>query len=219
MNENFHGIVKRVMTELPHGRGATWEAPAVRMLELVAQAGDGDHLEIGVLHGATLIMAALVKEVCGLEGFVIGIDPMQGYYPAGPANPNGVYNERGDTLLTNEIDGVSRTPVTGEIFWENVRYFNVEHRVILVKEFSHPWPAALDGARFVSAYIDGDHYRDGPLHDWQNVHPRTSKLVWFDDCNPHCPGVQRACEVASQTPGWRMVELYHNHTFIVERAS
>jgi hypothetical protein len=210
-------IVARVMTELPRGRGATWLAPACRMMELVAMAGDGDHLEIGILHGATVIMAALTKETFGLQGDVIGIDPMQGYYPAGPANPHGVYNERGDFLLTREIDDVSKTPVTEAIFWQNVSHFHVGHRVRLVKAFSYPWPEPLQNAQFVSAYIDGDHYRDGPLHDWENVKDRTSKLVWFDDCNPNCPGVQRACVTAETAAGWHKLEHYLDHLFIVER--
>lgn len=214
MADKLDAIVWRAI-HLPKGKAATWFAPARRMAELILEAGDGNHLEIGVMHGPTLIMAALIKEEYGLAGDVIGIDPLEGYYPAGPLNPKGVYNEAGTQLLTKgDYQGV---PVTWDVLKYNLMYFDVGHRVRIVKTFSWPWPKELENETFVSAYIDGDHYRDGPTLDWKMVYPRTTKLVWFDDCNEHCPAVQRARVVANETPGWRERELFIDHLLVMER--
>lgn len=200
---------------LPNGKAATWFSPALRMAQYIYKAGDGDHLEIGVMHGPTLIMAALVKKEFNLEGTVIGVDPLEGYYPAGPLNPKGVYNEAGKVLLTK--DDYYGTPINMEVLQKNIDYFNVSDKIEIVKKFSYPWPQELENSRFVSAYIDGDHYRDGPTLDWNNVHLRTEKYVMLDDCNEHCPAVQRARVVAVNTPGWHEIELFQDHLLVMER--
>jgi hypothetical protein len=211
---NLNNIVSEIR-RLPFGQSCTVLSPTYRMAELVVEAGDGDHLEIGVLHGSTLIMAALIKKEYGLKGEVIGLDPMAGFYPPGPLNPNGVYNEKGTVLLS--ADEYKGTPVNMEILNKNIDHFGVGNHIRMVLEFSTPWPDALKDSRFVSCYIDGDHYRDAPTMDWNNVHPRTDKLVWFDDCNDNCPAIKRARTVARYTPGWKERELYAGHLLIMER--
>lgn len=214
----IRNIVSRVLTQLPLGTANTWQPVAEHMMELVAMAGDGDHLEIGVLHGATAIMAALTKEVLGIRGYVYAVDPLSGWFPASPDKPDGIVTESGD-LLTSPVEKTTGVPVSAKIFRSNVKFFGIGHRICLVQEFSNPWPVELEDMTFRSAYIDGDHYFDAPLKDWNNVHPRISPggLVWFDDCNDHCPGVQKACAVASKTPGWFVVELFNKQTFVLQK--
>jgi len=213
-------IAERVLAELPRGRGATWQEPAAYMTWLVGKAGHGDHLEIGTLHGATAIMAALAKQECGLSGAVVCIDPLAGYYPPGPCRPFGVSTD-GGKMISSEIDGPSHTPVTPEVFWENVDHFGVRERIRLVQAFSCPWPAELEDARFVSAYIDGDHYQEGPSIDWANVAPRIQPggLVWFDDCNRNCPGVLLAAVRAVAKDGWSFAGYFAGQTFVVQRSA
>lgn len=214
----IQGIVRTVMSQMPLGRITTWRSVAEYMMSLVAYAGDGDHLEIGVLHGGTAIMAALVKEKLGLQGHVYALDPFEGYYPPSPLQPDGVYSDT-DELITKEVDPATNIPITVETFRKNMQYFGIQHRIRIVKAFSYPWPEELEDHEFISAYIDGDHYKDGPMTDWGNVARRikVGGLVWFDDCNHHCPGVLRACEHAKAQPGWQFVNHAYDQTFVMQR--
>jgi len=217
-NPQISYIVRMVLGQMPLGRASTWQPVAERMMELVVEAGDGDHLEIGVLHGATAIMTALTKISFQIKGDVICIDPLQGFYPPDPSHPDGVFSDSGE-LITNAVEPSTKTPVSPKIFRANVSFFGVGHRISLVQAFSDPWPDALVDYRFTSAYIDGNHYQDGPLKDWNNVHPRIvpGGLVWFDDCNDNCPGVQKACDVAVNTPGWTFIEHFMDQTFVMKK--
>lgn len=185
------------------------------MAELVLEAGDGDHLEIGVLHGGTLIMAALVKREYGLQGKVVGLDPLDGFYPAGPMNPDGVYNDKGTQLITRPDD--KGVPVSLENLMDNVRHFGIADRIEIIQKFSYPFPEEIAGRFFASCYIDGDHYRDGPLHDWELAWPRVKRLIWFDDCNENCPAVKRVRPIARKTSGWHEKELFGNQILVMER--
>ena len=214
--------VDLVFKELPKGRVASWPSAAKNMMRLLAEAPAGNHLEIGVLHGGTLIMSALVKQSMGLNDKVIGLDPLDGYYPPYCMHPNGVKpHPKSERVLTSKIDNASNMPITLEVVEENLRYFGVYERVAIIKDFSIPWPKYLFYASFSSAYIDGDHYNEAPLIDWMNVSQRVviGGIVWFDDCNDNCPGVQRACAIAEQTPGWEKIGHFENHTFALRRVS
>lgn len=213
-------IVTRVFENLPMGRIASWPSVAKGMMHLVAQAPTGHHLEIGVLHGGTLIMAALVKEAMGQEGFMtIGLDPLDGYYPPYCMHPRDVRpHDNSDKVITNSIDGPSNTPVSLDVVYENVRHFGLEGKVLVIQDFSIPWPEKLFSMKFATAYIDGDHYNEAPLIDWMNVSQRIvpGGIVWFDDYS-HCVAVRRACEIAERMPGWEKIGLIENHVFALRR--
>lgn len=136
----------------------------------------GDHLEIGTLFGCSAIFAALVKN----SGTVTCIDPLDGYYMS---------NDR----LASEKDLTGFTPSL-ELLQENAAHFEVELKV--VQALSDPWP--LGDAQFATAFIDGDHWDDGPRNDWNNVKDRVSHYVIFHDW----PIV----EDAIQDPAWKLVE-------------
>ncbi|MGW8177394.1 MAG: class I SAM-dependent methyltransferase [bacterium] len=215
MNKEIEALVWKVLHQLPRGRVTTWFPVAHLMMEYVAKAGPGDHLEIGVLHGGTAIMSALTKKAMGHAGKIVALDPFDGYYPASPTKPNGVVSERGQRL-TAKFDNTG-VPITVETFKDNIEFFNVADNIEIVKAFSVPWP--LGPRRFVSAYIDGDHYGDGPTLDWNNVKQaiQPGGYVWFDDCNDNCPGVLKAAELAAAEPGWTKIGLFHKQTFIVRK--
>lgn len=168
----------------------------------VAQAGNGDHLEIGTMFGGSAILAALVKKTNGLEGDVYCVDPLNGYYVKGP--------------YPCMVDPTTHEPITPDVVMENAREFGVEDRIHLITEYSNPWPAALEGHTFTSAYIDGDHWGVMPLWDWQHVAPITSGLVVFDNYDYETPAVIEACNIAAAAPGWKQ-ELCEGMTFIVRR--
>lgn len=203
-------IVTRVFESLPFGRVGSWPSMAKEIMRYVASAPPGNHLEIGVLHGGTLIMAALVREAKGVNGETIGVDPLNGFYPPYHLLPQG-HNPPNKSWEDTEIS--ERT------VRQNLQAFGVEKSVMLIKAFSYPWPKKLHYREFASVYIDGDHYGDAPLIDWVNVSRQVvdGGVVIFDDCNDNCPAVQRACAIAEKTPGWEKVAHAQNHAFILRK--
>jgi hypothetical protein len=141
---------------------------------------DGDHLEIGSLHGGSAIVVALLKKEMGYSGRVVCIDPFDGYYPKSPRY--------------YKVDILTKVPVTVDVIRENARRFGVELEI--VQAYSHPFP--IQGRRFATAYIDGDHWGEMPLRDWENVSPITDKFITFDNCDFNHPDVLLACKTAER---------------------
>jgi hypothetical protein len=184
--EIIEDIIDRI-----HGRICHESSNCNFLAWAIAQAGDGDHLEIGALHGGSAVLAALVKVVHGHSGDVWCIDPLDGYYKGTP--------------FEFPVDFVSKVPVSLEIFEENLRIFGVADRVHIVQASSIPWPAGLPD-HFASAFIDGDHWGEAPLTDWNNVKRRTSRYVVFDNTdNATHPAVVNAVEIARVDPEWECV--------------
>ena len=48
------------------------------LAQMVKNAGNGNHLEIGTAWGGSAIMAALVKRRFGLDGQIVAFDPISG---------------------------------------------------------------------------------------------------------------------------------------------
>lgn len=144
-------------------------------------AEDGDHLEIGSLHGGSAILVALLKRELGLSGKVVCVDPLDGYYKGYPSECN--------------VDYISKIPVNMATISANIFRFMVGDVVEIIQKKSDPWP--LGGRQFVTAYIDGDHWGEGPLTDWDNVKACTSRYVIFDNCDKKHPAVMEACRIAS----------------------
>ena len=207
-----HQVVWETFNAWPMGRIAGWDMPLRALVAISCVAGPGDYLEIGLLHGASAIMVARARKQLGIPGMVVGVDPLEGYYP------QGITTERGD-YITEDADPLTKVPVTPEVFWGNVDAFGLRDRIELIQAYSDPWPPELEGRRFVCAYIDGDHYHEGPSKDWRNVAPRIEPggFVVMDDCNENCPGVLAAADEALATPGWARVGLVGNQAFIIQR--
>ena len=163
------------------------------MLEFVADAGGGNHLEIGTLFGGSAIAVAMLKTELLQSGVVVCIDPLNGYY--GGADLSGV-------------------PITSETLFHNIELFNVGSRVLVMQAFSQ---MCIDmGIPFSTAYIDGDHENDTPLRDWMYVKDIVSKYVIFDNHQNRYPDVQKACRVADSDPEWRCT-FASGITYVVER--
>lgn len=169
------------------------------LLWAVSLAGDGDYLEIGVLHGGSLIAAALLKKRLGLRGSCVGIDPLDGYYIG--------------TAYASNTDPVSGVPVSLDTIRENELRFGVSLEIVRAK--SDPFP--FSGRQFAVTYIDGDHWQGAPLRDWEAVRRCTSRFVVFDnDSETTHPSVHAAVNEAGFTLGWKIV-LRQGITCILER--
>lgn len=166
------------------GRVATDDAGMYFTALYAVLAGHGDHLEIGTLFGGSAIVVALCKQLNGLSGNVICVDPLDGYY--------GQRRDPNTGLLVN------RTTVL-----QNAHKFGVLDRIEIVQTMSQPWPEELKGREFASAYIDGDHTGNRPVLDWLRASMQTSRYVVFDNCKDEWPMVVDACREAEHTPGWR----------------
>ena len=163
------------------------------MLRFVAEAGGGNHLEIGTLFGGSAIAGALLKEELSQSGIIVCIDPLDGYY--GGADLSGV-------------------PVTVETLFQNIDMFNVGNRILVMQAYSQMCIAM--GIDFSTAYIDGDHKHGTPLDDWMYVKDIVNKYVIFDNWNYGLPDVERACRIADSDPEWRCI-YSSGITYVVER--
>ena len=120
------------------GRAADQGLSLPFLLSMVAAAGDGDHIDIGTLYGASAIGAALIKKELGLEGQVYCIDP----YDA----------EKRDLQVMGSPD--NPISATAEELMANAEFFGVELK--LIQQNSHPWPEELEDNVFVHKfYLEG----------------------------------------------------------------
>ena len=110
----------------------------------------GDHVEIGSLFGATARMAASVKMQFGYTGNVYCIDPMEFDRHEACVRIEGTDSQR--LMLREQF----------QIFSDVTKKFG--DRIQLIRRPSHPWPIEED-RKFVTAFIDGWHYGDGPIND------------------------------------------------------
>lgn len=157
----------------------------------IAQAGRGDHLEIGALHGGSAVLAALIKTDAGFDDHIYSVDPLDGYYMG--------------TKHEYPVDYVTNVPVSPEVFGYNIGTFFFTGRIHWIRGKSVPFPEELAYWKFASAYIDGDHEGDTPTLDWQNVSARTHGYVVFDNADAAHPDVLRAVDVAKADPGWECI--------------
>jgi len=170
--------VKKHMT----GRMCDEENNVLQMLE--ACQIDGDHLEIGTLHGGSAVAVALMKMEYGLSGKVVCVDPLSGYYMG---------LKRG-----KPIDPYSGTPVSRAVLEKNARTFRVELEIMQMKsdeafdEFRHT------RRRFASAYIDGDHWGDAPLRDLYECMNIVSTVIAVDNYDRRHIEVMQACDTAAK---------------------
>ena len=153
-----------------------------RPLEIVELAGDGNYLEIGVLHGGSLCSVALLKKRLGHEGICIGVDPLDGYYR---------------THTGKKKDPRSGVPVTIETVNENLARFGLDN-VEIIKAKS---PNFEVEGNFIVSYIGGDHKEESVWADWLKVKDITTGFVVFHDYKM-IEGVTRSCNRASLDNDW-----------------
>lgn len=162
---------------------------------MAANAGNGDHIEIGALFGASAIAVALTKQKLGLEGLVYCIDPYNAEARTAEVNIN--------PNVAGQLNG------TPEELLANAEKFGVELK--LIQEYSEPWPKQLEANNFVSAYIDGDHLHGMPKKDFENLRGRVSNYIGFDNVEEGYPDVAAAFLEGAMTNEWFL--FYKNVTF------
>lgn len=138
------------------------------------------YIETGVLFGGSLIVAGLT-----CDGPLHGIDPLYGFY--GKGRP----------------DSLTRLIPTYDIVMENISRFPEinPQRVVIHQQLSYPWPDALDGMKFDTGFIDGDHTYKWCLRDWKNMTSCVTGHIIVDNINR--AAIRRLCEVFSDE--WRFV--------------
>ena len=113
------------------------------------------HVEIGTLHGGSLIATLIALQDAGSPQRVVCIDPLDGYYGAG-------------------LDPKSAVPVDRNTVEENINRFGFARRQVkIVQHYSTEKKAigALKGHKIASLFIDGDHSYEGIKADWANYAP------------------------------------------------
>ena len=168
---------------------------------MVYLAGDGDHVDIGTLYGASAIMAALIKKKFNLKGTVYAIDP---YDP--------VTRQVQAAAQSGMIGNLSATP---EEFLKNVEELDVKDRVVLIQKNSHPWPEDLKDNVFASAYIDGDHQGETPWNDFLSLRGRVTHYIGYDNYEEEYPDVVEATIKAMNSEDWFL--FYKNYVFVALR--
>lgn len=153
----------------------------------------GDHIEIGVLYGGSLILAALAKKRAGQTGMIYGIDPF-GW-------------AEGQT--SEDLQGNPYSEPSAELVIENAKLFGVEGMIKVFTQYHPPLPAMLENLNFDTALIDGDHSYDGAKDDWDNLKNRVRKYILMHDVTlkkywqKHCGKVFRE----AQKEGWKAIYL------------
>ena len=168
---------------------------------MVAVAGNGNHLEIGSLFGATAIAAALVKKELNYTGKVYCIDP---YLP----RDEKIAGTSGQ--LPPEI--LNGSP---EALMENAKKMDVE--LTLIHKKSQPWPKELEKVNFVSAFIDGEHINDTPWKDFQECAKRTSGYIAIDNYEEGYPEIIEVVNRILLEMGREWSIYYKNHICIIFR--
>ena len=186
------------------GRIADGNTNLARLCHYTVLAGNGDNLEIGSLFGGSAITVALAKKESGLAGHVVCIDPLNGYYKDTKSDQNK------DVGTDIDISGYTPSP---ELLMRNAESFGVEIEIIQAK--SSPFPKRAK-RQYVMAYIDGDHWKDAPTNDWNNIKSLVTRFIVFDNYDKKHPAVQIAVERAKCDPNWALVET-ENSQAVFER--
>lgn len=168
------------------------------LAQAVFNSGDGDYIEIGSLFGASAIVVAKTKERFGIGGAVCCLDPLNGYYRPGA-----------------EANGLVPSP---EILMANAEKHGVGDRIECVAKRSFPFPEELAGRRFSCGFIDGDHWGESPLQDWNSLRNRVSEYIIFDnyDLTEKHVAVRQATDVAMNDKDWTVVHI-SSISFVLRR--
>lgn len=141
-------------------------------------AGMGDHIEIGTAWGGTAILAAMANP--HPTRHVYTIDPLE--------NPPGF----------SRIDSY--------IIRQNFKVLRFSHMITFYHQRHPPLPAELEDKRFATAFIDGSHFYDDVLADWENLRGRVDEFIIFHDVNGNA--VQKVFRMAQEDPDWELAYEY-----------
>jgi len=151
-----------------------------------------DSIEIGTLFGGSCLAKLFAMRDLGVEGKVVCIDPMSGFYD-------------------QTRDPQTGLAVTGAVFFENIERFGFTKEAVDLREVKSSDPRAAEGLReksFATLLIDGDHSYRGVRYDWENYYRfvQPGGIVLFDDYSePEWPDITVfANELIDSLPdGWR----------------
>jgi len=138
-----------------------------------------DGIEIGTLFGGSCLMKLFAMRHSGVNGKVICIDPMAGFYD-------------------NTNDPVTGLGVTPETLFRNLALFSFPKESIDLRQVFSDDAEATAGlglGRFATLLIDGDHSFEGVIKDWEHYNLFVAKggYVLFDDYDePIWPSVTEA---------------------------
>jgi hypothetical protein len=171
-------IITLVSEEIS-GRIATPDDELILLGRILAQVVEGNHLEIGVLHGGTAIYSALVKKKLNLGGNVLALDPMSGGWWDDAKDPAGYI-------------------LTPENTINNIRHFVTKYQLDIDLAPVKSWDFLPDNRKhteFATALIDGDHSYGGCSTDWNLLKEITTRFIIFHDYDNLHPGVMRTVDV------------------------
>jgi hypothetical protein len=194
--EMIDKIIEMVNRKL-EGRFANGGNSAQVTLDIIEKAGDGNYLEIGVLHGGSLCAVGLYKQALGHKGVCIGVDPFNGFYFS----------------KTGKIADKSGVMVIEQTVLDNIKRFELTN-IELIKAYS---PDFTTDKTFNVAYIDGDHTKEGAFQDWNKVKDITTDFVIFHDYGA-IPGVDKAVDAALSDPEWKLYSV-DKMIAVLQRAS
>lgn len=180
MDFGIEQIIECVKDNL-HGRFADACDASSSLLHAVQVAGDGNYLELGVLHGGSLIATALLKNSLGHKGCCVGVDLFDGWY--------GNENDR------------SGMPVNLKMVKDNITAFGLENVELVQTDSKNFEP--LD--KYSVVYVDADHTESGCWRDWLLAKSCSTRFVIFHDYLL-IKGVTKACERAMDDPNWKVYE-------------
>ncbi len=126
-----------------------------------------DSLEIGTLFGGSCLLKLMAMKDLNVNGKIICIDPMGGYYG-------------------NNIDPYSGIEVSADILFKNLDIFGIPIEAIELRRMPSSDNKATDGfieSSFATLMIDGDHSYQGVLDDWDKYSDFVNErgFVIFDD--------------------------------------
>ena len=151
------------------------------------------HVEIGTLHGGSLIATLIALQDAHSSHKVICIDPLDGYYGVA-------------------IDPQRAVPVDRETVEENVNRFGFSRSQVEIVQHYSTEKVAIDAVRdrkVVSLFIDGDHSYEGVKDDWVNFSPFVvpGGYALFDNYNdPNFPDITEFVhrELKGCPEGWHI---------------
>lgn len=196
-------LVSKVMKVIAENKGRAADAGVSLPFlgSMVWLANGGNHVDIGTLYGASALTAAAVLQHRNLEGTVYCVDPYDAETRAKQVRPT-----------EGMVGNLSGTP---EELFKNAKDLGLEDRIKLVRKPSHPWPEELNDVFFATAYIDGNHLREAPWNDFQNLRGRVSHYIGADNYEEEYPDVVDAMWKAMNTDDWFL--WYKNVTFVALR--
>jgi len=170
------------------GRIATEDDEMLLLGDMIQTLGGGNHLEIGVLFGGSLVFAgSLLNQMGSIDDdpLVVGIDPLDGYY-------------KGHPDYGNELDPCTGLKVDPETVLNNLDLLTFSNYLLCCVK-SDPFPFV--GMDFDTVFIDGDHEGYMPYRDFRNVKD-IAKAIMFDNFDGAHHEVMLAVALALRE-GWR----------------